>query len=187
MLKGARTVIAAAGRPLRRRTLRQPGARHGRQRRRAGGGHRRADRPGRRRLRRGMPWRLPARRGRREDQLTARRRRSASPPTCRMRSPWPAPSLPGCVADSIDERLAAAGLPPLPRAAWLEIDVGALANNVAVFREMVGPRVELGSRGQGGWLRARLEVGRPGRSSRPAPTGCAWPRSTRRWRCATPA
>ena len=45
--------------------------------------------------------------------------------------------------DSISDRLAAAGLPPLPRGAWLEIDVAALANNVAVFRELIGPGVEL--------------------------------------------
>jgi alanine racemase len=44
---------------------------------------------------------------------------------------------------SIDERLAAAGLPPLPRRGWLEIDEYALGNNVAVFRELVGPNVEL--------------------------------------------
>ena len=62
-----------------------------------------------------------------------------------MRSPSRAPSSPLFVAESIDDRLAAAGLPPLPRAAWLEIDVGALANNVAVFREIVGPGVELGA------------------------------------------
>ena len=31
----------------------------------------------------------------------------------------------------------------LPRSVWLEIDEGALANNVAVFREIVGPDVEL--------------------------------------------
>lgn len=49
------------------------------------------------------------------------------------------------VAESIDDRLTAAGLPPLPRGAWLEIDLEALANNVAVFREIVGPRVELGA------------------------------------------
>lgn len=45
--------------------------------------------------------------------------------------------------DSIDARLAAAGLPALPRGVWLEIDLDALANNVQVVREMVGPGVEL--------------------------------------------
>jgi alanine racemase len=44
---------------------------------------------------------------------------------------------------TIDERLAAAGLPPLPRRAWLEIDEDALRSNVAVFRELIGPNVEL--------------------------------------------
>lgn len=45
--------------------------------------------------------------------------------------------------ESIDDRLAAAGLPRLPRGVWLEIDEAALANNVAVFRELIGPMVEL--------------------------------------------
>jgi alanine racemase len=44
---------------------------------------------------------------------------------------------------SIDERLAAAGLPPLRRRVWAEIDEDTLANNVAVFRELIGPHVEL--------------------------------------------
>jgi alanine racemase len=43
---------------------------------------------------------------------------------------------------TIDERLVAAGLPPLPRRAWLEIDEEALRNNVTVFRELIGPNVE---------------------------------------------
>jgi alanine racemase len=47
------------------------------------------------------------------------------------------------MTELIDDRLVAAGLPPLPRPAWVEVDVGALANNIAVFREIVGPRVEL--------------------------------------------
>lgn len=44
---------------------------------------------------------------------------------------------------SIDERLAAAGLPPLPRRVWAEIDEDALANNVSVVRELLEPGVEL--------------------------------------------
>lgn len=44
---------------------------------------------------------------------------------------------------SIDDRLRAAGLPALPRGIWLEIDVDALTNNVAVFRELLGPAVAL--------------------------------------------
>jgi alanine racemase len=41
----------------------------------------------------------------------------------------------------IDQRLAAAGLPPLPRHVWLEIDLDALTNNVAIVREIVGRAV----------------------------------------------
>jgi alanine racemase len=39
----------------------------------------------------------------------------------------------------IEERLAAAGLPPLPRLAWAEIDVDALAGNLAALRVLAGP------------------------------------------------
>jgi alanine racemase len=38
----------------------------------------------------------------------------------------------------IEERLAAAGLPPLRRTAWIEIDTAALAANLAVLRAMAG-------------------------------------------------
>ena len=41
----------------------------------------------------------------------------------------------------MDERLAAAGLPPLPRTAWLEIDLDALASNLALLRDAAGPGV----------------------------------------------
>ena len=44
---------------------------------------------------------------------------------------------------SIDDRLAAAGLPPLPRRVWAEIDEAALAGNVAAVRELIGRDVEL--------------------------------------------
>ena len=44
---------------------------------------------------------------------------------------------------SVDERLAAAGLPPLPRTAWLEIDLDALTSNVALLREAAGPGVSI--------------------------------------------
>jgi alanine racemase len=47
------------------------------------------------------------------------------------------------VIPSIDERLAAAGLPPLPRTAWLEIDLRAVAANVAVLRRLAGPDVAI--------------------------------------------
>ena len=43
----------------------------------------------------------------------------------------------------IEERLAGAGLPPLPRLAWLEIDVGALAGNLAAVGQLVGEHVAL--------------------------------------------
>lgn len=45
--------------------------------------------------------------------------------------------------ESIDQRLAAAGLPPLPRRVWLEIDVAALTGNLRAIRELVGPHVAL--------------------------------------------
>ncbi len=41
----------------------------------------------------------------------------------------------------IEERLAAAGLPPLPRTAWLEIDLDALMANLALLREAAGAGV----------------------------------------------
>ncbi len=46
-------------------------------------------------------------------------------------------------AASIDERLAAAGLPPLPRRLWAEIDEAALVHNVGVVRGLAGPAVAL--------------------------------------------
>lgn len=44
---------------------------------------------------------------------------------------------------SIDQRLAEAGLPSLPRRVWAEIDLDALTHNVGVFRELIEPGVEL--------------------------------------------
>ena len=41
-------------------------------------------------------------------------------------------------SDSIEARIAAAGLPPLPRLAWLEIDLGALAANLGTLRSLAG-------------------------------------------------
>jgi alanine racemase len=43
----------------------------------------------------------------------------------------------------IEERLAEAGLPPLGRTAWIEIDTVALAGNVAALRRMAGDGVAL--------------------------------------------
>jgi len=42
---------------------------------------------------------------------------------------------------SIEDRLAAAGLPALPRSAWLEIDLDALTGNLAALRSLAGPGV----------------------------------------------
>lgn len=39
----------------------------------------------------------------------------------------------------IETRLAAAGLPPIPRLAWLELDLDALAANLATVRTLAGP------------------------------------------------
>lgn len=39
----------------------------------------------------------------------------------------------------IEDRLAAAGLSPLPRLAWAEVDLDALAGNLAVLRRLAGP------------------------------------------------
>jgi alanine racemase len=43
--------------------------------------------------------------------------------------------------EPIERRLAAAGLPSLPRNAWLELDLEALAANLRLVRELVGPAV----------------------------------------------
>ena len=42
---------------------------------------------------------------------------------------------------SIEDRLAAAGLPPLPRLAWLEIVLDAVVANLGVLRGLVGPGI----------------------------------------------
>jgi alanine racemase len=44
---------------------------------------------------------------------------------------------------SVDEDLARAGLPPLPRTAWLAIDLDRLAGNLAAIRQAVGPGVRV--------------------------------------------
>lgn len=43
--------------------------------------------------------------------------------------------------EPIEQRLAAAGLPTLPRTAWLEIDLDALRVNLEALRELIGPGV----------------------------------------------
>lgn len=45
------------------------------------------------------------------------------------------------MSESIHDKLAAAGLPPLPRKAWLEIDVDALRGNLRAITDLVGARV----------------------------------------------
>ena len=42
---------------------------------------------------------------------------------------------------SLDERLVAAGLPELPRSAWIEVDLDALTENLAALRQRAGPDV----------------------------------------------
>ena len=44
----------------------------------------------------------------------------------------------GAPRPPIEARLAAAGLPPLPRLAWLELDLDALAANLAILRDLGG-------------------------------------------------
>lgn len=57
---------------------------------------------------------------------------------------------------SIEDRLAAAGLPPLPRFAWLQIDLDALRGNLAALRALAGegvpvhPVVKADAYGHGG-------------------------------------
>ena len=53
----------------------------------------------------------------------------------------PEASIPAC--PPIETRLASAGLAPLPRTAWLEIDLDALRDNLAALRELVGPGVRV--------------------------------------------
>ena len=50
----------------------------------------------------------------------------------------------GSARAPIEARLAAAGLPPLPRLAWLEVDLGILAANAATIRGMLPAGTALG-------------------------------------------
>ena len=47
------------------------------------------------------------------------------------------------VSGPIDDRLRAAGLPALPRSAWLEIDLDAVASNFATIAALAGPGVPI--------------------------------------------
>jgi len=49
------------------------------------------------------------------------------------------------IGASIEARLAAAGLPPLRRTTWLEIDVDALASNLRLVRTLAPPGARLGA------------------------------------------
>src|SRR6185295_1058673 len=51
------------------------------------------------------------------------------------------PMTPVTPRPPIEGRLADAGLPPLPRTAWLEIDLDALRDNFAALRVLAGPGV----------------------------------------------
>ena len=78
-----------------------------------------------------------------------------------------APLDPGSLP--IEERLAAAGLPPLPRLAWLELDLDALVANLSTLRGAAGgvaayPVVKGNAYGHGAWpiARALLAAGAAG-------------------------
>lgn len=49
----------------------------------------------------------------------------------------------GLPGRTVDDRLAAAGLPPLDRPAWLEVDTDALRQDVAAIRARVGPGTQV--------------------------------------------
>jgi alanine racemase len=77
-------------------------------------------------------------------------RRARHPPILRRRIEPTARPLPGRPAVAvtgprppIETRLAAAGLPALPRTAWLEIDLDALRHNLDVLRRLAGPGVPI--------------------------------------------
>ena len=53
------------------------------------------------------------------------------------------PEVPAPARAPIEDRLRSAGLAPIPRMAWLEIDLDALRHNLAVLREVVGPGVRV--------------------------------------------
>ena len=72
-----------------------------------------------------------------------RRRPTRRHPTRRVgRADDPSrPMTPVTPRPPIERRLAEAGLPPLPRTAWLEIDLDALRDNLAALRVLAGPGV----------------------------------------------
>ena len=77
----------------------------------------------------------------------------------------------GWARPPIEDRLAAVGLPPLPRLAWLELDLDALAANLATMRAAAGgvaafPVVKADAYGHGAVpiARALVEAGADGLS-----------------------
>ena len=70
--------------------------------------------------------------------------------------------------------------------AEIVVDLAAIRHNVATLRELVGDVRMMTVVKADGYGHGMVEVG-PGRARRPAPTGSASRRSTRRWRCARPA
>ena len=89
--------------------------------------------------------------------------------------------------EPIEARLARAGLPPLPRTAWLELDLDALRGNLAALRAAVGAGRPRRAGRQGRRVRARRGADRPRARGRRAPTASPSRPSTRRSSCATPA
>lgn len=71
----------------------------------------------------------------------SRHARRPNPRPCSERAARPAPAL--TARPPIETRLAAAGLPALPRTAWLEIDLDALRHNLGVARRLAGPDVPI--------------------------------------------
>ena len=110
----------------------------------------------------------------RAEREQAARVRGGSRPTADQEPPTRAPIQPPPMtsdrarAGRSNARLADAGLPPLPRTAWLEIDLEALRGNLAVLRELAGPGRPGPAGGQGRRLRPR---GGPGRTARSRAAG----------------
>ena len=70
--------------------------------------------------------------------------------------------------------------------AWAEIDLGAIRHNVRTLRAVAAPARFCAVVKANGYGHGAAAVGTRRARGR-APTGWAWPRSTRPWRCATPA
>ena len=97
------------------------------------------------------------------------------------------PMTPVTPRQPIERRLADAGLPPLPRTAWLEIDLDALRDNLAAAARPGRPGRPRPAGGQGRCLRPRRGAGRARARGGRRRRASAWPPSTRRSSCATAA